>query len=115
MTPMRVARRDSRPRLLLRQRVALLLHAMIVASLAIALLTIAPASHRHALGLIAVIGVLAVIADRSEVPLPTGVGFDSTIALVLLAVAVSGPLAALVVFVLPWLTNALTGRRAALR
>jgi hypothetical protein len=112
---MRVARRDGRARLLLRQRVGLSLHALLVALLAVALATFAPGPHWDRPGLLVVIAVLAVIADRSRVPLPTGVGFDATIALVLLAVVVCGPLGGLVVFVVPWAVDGLVGSRNAFR
>ena len=91
------------------------LHAAAVAALVVAFLTFAPASSWDRLGLVAVIAVLAVIADRSEVPLPTGVAFDATIALVLLAVVVAGPLPALVVFLAPWALDAVTRPARAFR
>ena len=103
------------PRLARRQWVGLSLHAAAVAALVVAFATFAPASSWDRLGLIAVIAVLAVIADRSEVPLPTGVAFDATIALVLLAVVVAGPLPALVVFFAPWALDAVTRPARAFR
>jgi hypothetical protein len=103
------------PRLVRRQWVGLSIHAAAVAALAAAFFTFAPASSWDRLGLVAVIAVLAVIADRSEVPLPTGVAFDATIALVLLAVAVAGPLPALVVFLAPWALDAVTRPARAFR
>jgi hypothetical protein len=103
------------PRLARRQWVGLSIHAAAVAALIAAFATFAPASRWDHLGLVAVIAVLAVIADRSEVPLPTGVAFDATIALVLLAVAVAGPLPALVVFLAPWALDAVTRPTRAFR
>jgi hypothetical protein len=114
MIPMR-ARRGTRPRLLPRQRAGLLLHATAVALLGVALVTIVPAPRWDGLGLLAVIAVLAVIADRSEIALPSGVGFDATIALILLSDVVFGAAGALAVFALPWLVNAVTHRSPALR
>lgn len=98
-----------------RQWVGLSLHGVAVAALAAAFATFAPASRWDHLGLIAVIAVLAIIADRSEVPLPTGVAFDATIALVLLAVVTAGPLPALAVFLAPWLLDACTRPARAFR
>src|SRR4051812_12541943 len=98
-----------------RQWTGLALHAVAVAALVAAFFTFAPPSHWDRLGLVAVIAVLAVIADRSEVPLPTGVSFDATIALVLLAVAIAGPLPALAVFFAPWALDAVTRPARAFR
>lgn len=80
-----------------------------------AFLSFVPAAHWDRLWLIAVIGVLAVIADRSEVPLASGVAFDATIALVLLAVVVAGPLPALIVFLAPWGLDLITHPQRAMR
>jgi hypothetical protein len=112
---MPVARRDTRPRLLPRQCVGLLLHTTAVVLFGVALFTIAPVTHWDGLGSLAVIAVLAVIADRSEITLPSGVGFDATIALMLLAVVVFGAPGAVAIFGLPWLVNAVTGRKPAFR
>ena len=60
-------------------------------------------------------GSLSVIADRSDVPLPAGVRFDATIALMLLCVALAGPLPALGVYLAPVVVNALTGHERMLR
>jgi hypothetical protein len=98
-----------------RQWAGLTLHAFAVAGLAGAYLSFAPHARWDRPGLLALIAVLAVIADRSEVPLPAGVSFDSTIALVLLAVVVAGPLPALVVFLAPWGLDALTRPSRAFR
>jgi hypothetical protein len=103
------------PRVLRRQWVGLSLHALAVAGLVAAFASFAPDSRWDRLGLVALIAVLAVIADRSEVPLPTGVAFDATIALVLLAVVVAGPLPALVVFLAPWALDAVTRPARAFR
>ena len=59
--------------------------------------------------------ILAVFADRSDVPLPSGVRFDATIALMLLCVALAGPLPALGIFFVPVLVNAITGHERLLR
>ncbi len=98
-----------------RQWFGLTVHVASVAALIVAFLSFAPAARWDRLGLVAVIGVLAVIADRSEVPLPAGVAFDATIALVLLAVVVAGPLPALVVFAAPWGLDVFTHPRRAFR
>jgi hypothetical protein len=112
MPPMTIRRGVRRTR---RQWTGLSLHAVAAAALVAAFLTFAPDSHWNRLGLVAVIAVLAVIADRSEVPLPTGVAFDATIALVLVAVAIAGPLPALAVFFAPWALDAVTRPERAFR
>lgn len=105
---------NARRRLLPRQRAGLAIHVAAALGLVPAFLLIAPPSRWNA-GLLVVLGVLAVIADRSEVPVVGGVGFDGLIALTLVAVALTGPLPAVEVIVLPWVANVLTGRQRALR
>jgi hypothetical protein len=89
----------------------------LLASLALvpAFVFLAPASHWGDPVLIAVLWILAVIADRSDVPLPAGVRFDATIALMLLSVALVGPIPALGVYLAPVVVNALTGHERMLR
>lgn len=71
---------------------------------------VAPASRWDDPVLLAVLGALAVIAHRSEVRLGSGHGFDAKIALMLIAVALVGPLPALEIIVLPWLDTMLVRR-----
>lgn len=102
-------------RLSVRQHVGLAIHASAAILLIPGFLLVAPPTRWNDPGLLVTLGVLAIIASRSEVPLPGGVTFDGAIALMLLAVALSGPLAALGVAALPVLANAVTGRRRLLR
>jgi hypothetical protein len=102
-------------RLLPRQRAGLAIHAAAAIALVPAFVLVAPASRWSDPLLLAVLGSLAVIASRCEVPLPGGVTFDGAIALMLLAVTLAGPLPALAMAILPVLANALTGRRRLLR
>jgi hypothetical protein len=102
-------------RVLPRQWVGLALHAGAIAGLGAAYLTFVPGPRTGHLGLLALIALLAVISVRNEVPLPAGISFDASIALVMLAVVVAGPIPALVVFLAPWLVDALTRPRVAFR
>jgi hypothetical protein len=102
-------------RVLPRQWIGLGVHGFAVAALLAVYATVAPPSNWDHMGLVAVIGVLAVISVRSEVPLPGGITFDASIALVLLAVVVAGPLPALAVFLAPWLADLVTRPRQAFR
>ena len=56
---------------------------------------------------------LAIVAIRHDVPLPSGISFDATTALALIAVALAGPLPALAVILPPIAVNALIGPREA--
>jgi hypothetical protein len=71
---------------------------------------IAPRSRFDDPVLLMVLGVLSVIAFRSVVRLPSGVGFDPMDALALLAVVLAGPLPAMAIIVLPWLDMMLVRR-----
>ena len=102
-------------RLGVRRLAGLLVHAVACFALVPAFILLAPASSWDDPLLIGVLWLLAVFADRSDVPLPSGVRFDATIALMLLCVALAGPLPALGVLAVPLLLNALTGRDSPLR
>lgn len=102
-------------RLTARRGAGLLLHALGSLALVPAFVLLAPASEWHDPLLLVVLCVLAVFADRSDVPLPSGVRFDATIALMLLCVALAGPLPALAIFFTPLLVNALTGHERLMR
>lgn len=102
-------------RLLPRQRLCLAIHAVAAIALVPGFLWVAPPSRWDDPELLVVLGMLAVVASRSEVRLPSGVGFDGAIALMLLAVALAGPLPAMEIIVLEMLTHAATGRRRLLR
>src|SRR5688500_11822519 len=88
-------------RLNARRGAGLLVHALASLALVPAFLLVAPASDWGDPLLLVVLCVLAVFADRSDVPLPSGVRFDATIALMLLCVALAGPLPALAIFFAP--------------
>jgi hypothetical protein len=98
-----------------RQKAGLLVH--LIASLALipGFVLLAPPSSWDDSVLVVVLWTLAVIADRSDVPLPAGVRFDATIALMLLCVALAGPLPAIGVYLAPVVVNALTGHERMLR
>jgi hypothetical protein len=66
-------------------------------------------------GLLAVLVALAVIAVRHDVPLPSGIAFDATVAIALITTALLGPLPALAVIFPPIAVNALSGRERLLR
>ena len=65
--------------------------------------------------LLAVLLALATAPICHDVPLPSGISFDATAALALIAVALAGPLPALAVIFLPIAVNALCGRERLLR
>ena len=98
-----------------RARAGLAVHATASLALIPAFLLLAPASDWTNPGLLAVLAVLAVIAVRHDVPLPSGIAFDATVALALVAVALVGPLAAFAVIFPPIVVNALSGREHLLR
>lgn len=102
-------------RLLPRQRLSLAIHAASGFALIPGFLWLAPPSSWDDPELLAVLGILAVVADRNEVRFPGGAGFDGMIVLVLVTVALVGPLSVLAIVVLPWVVNAVTGRRRAFR
>jgi hypothetical protein len=100
----------TRNRLLARQRAGLAIHGAAVAALVPAYLYLAPPSHWDDPVVLLVLGALAVVSDRHGVPLPSGVSFDALMALMLLTVALAGPLPAMEIILLPWAANLLTGR-----
>jgi len=85
------------------RRIALLLLALATVALVPAFLFLAPGPHLHHPGLLAILFVFGVFAYRAEVHFKTKMPLkvDGGYALVLVAVALSGPLAGLIVF-LPW-------------
>jgi hypothetical protein len=94
-----------------RRYVRILPHGILIAGLLPAFLWFAPASRWDRPGLLVILAVLAVLADRADVPLPHAVRLDATIALTLIAVAVLGPLPAFLVALAPSVVNAVTGRQ----
>jgi HD domain len=97
------------------KRAGLALHAALAAALVPAYLLFAPASHWDDPLTLAVLAVLGVIAIRSEVVLPSGISFEALSALSLIAVAVAGPLPAVLVTLAPIVFNGVTGRERLLR
>ena len=98
-----------------RARLGIGLHATAAAALIPAFLLLGlPADWSHP-GLLAVLVALAVIAVRHDVPLPSGIAFDATVAIALIATALLGPLPALAVIFPPIAVNALSGRERLLR
>ncbi len=87
------------------------------ASLALipAYLVLAPPAQWDQPLLLIVLLVLAVVVIRHDVPLPSGMYFDATTALALIAVALAGPLPALAVIFPPIAFNAVCGRERLLR
>ena len=98
-----------------RRRVGLGLHLITCLLLIPGFLFLAPSSNWDDPLLIVTLWVLAVVADRSDAPLPVGARFDATIALMLLCVALAGPLPALGILLAPVVVNAFTGRERLLR
>jgi HD domain len=98
-----------------RERLGLLIHGCAALALVPAYIALAPPSNWDEPGLLAVLCALAIIAIRHDVPLPSGIQFDATAALALIAVALVGPLPALAVMLPPIAVNALLGRERLLR
>src|SRR4051812_14822564 len=93
-----------------RRRLVLGIHGALSLALVPAVLLWAPADATPALVLVAVLLALAVITDHHDVPLPSGIRFDATIALALIALVIAGPAATLLLLTAPMAVNALTGR-----
>ncbi len=98
-----------------RNRFGLLAHALLVIALVPAYLLLSPAADWSQPVLLGVLFALAVVADRHDVPLPSGIAFDATLPLAVIAVALLGPLPALVVIFPPIAVNALFGHHRLLR
>jgi HD domain-containing protein len=98
-----------------RRRVGLALHAGAVLALVPAYLFLAPPSHWDDPVLLVALVALGVIANRSEVPLPSGITIDAIAPLALITVALAGPLPALAVIVAPIIVSTLTGRERLFR
>jgi hypothetical protein len=104
-----------RHRLTTRERSGLVVHVCAALALVPAYIALAPPSTWNEPLLLAVLCALAVVAVRHDVPLPSGINFDATAALALIAVALAGPLPALAVIFPPIAVNALSGRERLLR
>jgi hypothetical protein len=86
-----------------------------VAALVPAFLWLAPASRWDRPGLLLALLALALIAHFHDAPLSAGIHFDAGMALALIALAVGGPLPALLVDAVPVVVGALVRREALLR
>src|SRR4029079_46895 len=104
-----------RHRLTTRGRTGLLVHGTAALALVPAYLLLDPVAPWEQPLLLAVLFALAIVADRHDVPLPSGIAFDATAALALIACALAGPLPALAVILPPIAINALTGRETLIR
>jgi hypothetical protein len=99
----------------MRERLGLLIHGSAALALIPAFVLLAPPANWDQPGVLVVLFVLAVIADRHDVPLPSGIKFDATAALALIAVALAGPLPAYAIIFPAIAVNALLGRGRLLR
>src|SRR5688500_6393543 len=104
-----------RPGLTSRQCIGLALHALAALALVPAYMLFAPPSRWDQPLLLAVLLLLAIVVIRHDVPLPSGISFDATTALALIAVALAGPLPALAVIFPPIAVNAICGRERLVR
>jgi hypothetical protein len=98
-----------------RRCIALALHGLAVVALIPAFLWLAPESTWDRSGLLLALLALAVIARFHDVPLSAGIHFDAGMALALIALAVAGPLPALLVDVFPMVVGALVLREPLVR
>jgi hypothetical protein len=94
---------------------SLLFHGAAVVALVPAFLWIAPETRWDRPGLIAVLLALALIADFHDATLNTGIRFDAGMALALIALAIAGPLAAVLVDLFPLVLGGLIRRERLLR
>jgi hypothetical protein len=94
---------------------ALAIHGLAVAALMPAFLWLAPETSWDRPELIAALLALAVIADFHDATLNTGIRFDAGMALALIALAVAGPLAALLVDLFPMVVGGLLRRQKLIR
>jgi hypothetical protein len=97
------------------RRAALAFWWVLTLALVPAYLFLAPAPRGDDPVLVATLLVLAVLADRAEIPTPSGAKFDAILALTLICVALVGPLPALGVTLVPSVVDAVTRRKRFLR
>ena len=98
-----------------RRTAALAVHGIAVAALMPAFLWLAPPTHWDHPGLLATLLALAVIADFHDATLKTGIRMDAGMALALIALAVAGPLAAILVDLFPVVVGGLIRREKLIR
>jgi HD domain len=99
----------------MREWLGLLVHAVAALALIPAFLVLSPRAEWEQPALLFVLFALAVIAIWHDVPLPSGIQFDATSALALIAVALAGSLPAFAIIFVPIAVNALVGRERLLR
>jgi len=92
-----------------RRRGVVGIHCLLALAFVTAVLLWAPGVATAAPLTVALLAALAVIADRHDIPLPSGIRFDALIALALISLALAGPRATLLVVYAPMLFNGLTG------
>ena len=93
------------------RRAALAAWWLLTLALVPAFLFLAPSSRADDPVLIVTLLVLAVLADRADVPTPTGAKFDATLALMLICVALVGPLPAVGITLVPSFVDVVTRRK----
>lgn|GEM_PF-7094979 len=98
-----------------RRALDLAIHGVAVLALVPAFLWLAPASRWDRPALLLVLLALAVVADFHDTTLNTGIRFDAGMALALIALAVAGPLPALLVDLFPMVVGGLVRRDTLLR
>jgi len=98
-----------------RRTAALAVHGIAVAALMPAFLWLAPETHWDQPGLLAALLALAVISDFHDATLKTGIRMDAGMALALIALAVAGPLAAVLVDLFPVVVGSLVRREKLIR
>jgi hypothetical protein len=98
-----------------RRTAALAIHGLAVAALLPAFLWLAPETSWDRPELLAALLALAVIADFHDATLNTGIRFDAGMALALIALAVAGPLAAVLVDLFPMVVGGLIRREKLIR
>ena len=98
-----------------RQRAGLAVHAALVAGLVPAYVVLAPRARWDEPIALFALAVMAVIVDRHDIPLASGIRFDALMAVALIAVAIGGPLPAFAIALVPMVVNALTRHEELLR
>jgi hypothetical protein len=98
-----------------RRVAALAIHGVAVAALLPAFLWLAPETRWDRPGLLAALLALAVIAHFHDTTLNTGIHFDAGMALALIALAIAGPLAAVLVDLFPVVIGSVIRREKLIR
>lgn len=98
-----------------RQRAGVAIHVALAAALVPAYALLAPPVNWREPVVLGMLAAMALVVDRHDVPLPAGIRFDALIAVVLIAVAIGGPLPAFAIALVPMAVNAATGHERLLR